>query len=221
MNALISLVVIGVFASMLTYLAFRLLQAQASRSAGKERESVKAEVAKYDNAINLVIEKLNLMVSFDEISELDKRKAQIGEEVKVEQQKVEQLQTSLSKLQEKVDVQEAKHAELKKGREDSQRIADDIREKKEILAAEYDKLQGDLAQSQSQVSELSNGVEMDDGQKNALNDIQASLKSMLDHMNEVQEANKLATQRFMNLETQYTELEKEFRKLIDKELSGE
>lgn len=78
-----------------------------------------------------------------------------------------------------------------------------------------------MEESRSRVSALTADAAFSDEQREVLERLGDSLKGMAKHLDSLIENHVQSTERFLNLQTQYSELEKEYRKLVDKELSGE
>ena len=100
-------------------------------------------------------------------------------------------------------------------------MADSVRARKEELKSEYVRLESELENSLSQLSALSSEVTLTSDQQIGIKKIHGALEKTREQLNLLNEIYTQAQSRFLNLEAQYGELEKEFTKLVEKELSGE
>ena len=203
------------------FATLKVLRSQASKEVGKERDVFKAEIAKFDDAIEVALSSLSGMSPLSDVRELEEKRKKIAADFDVERGKVTKLEGDLAALQKKVDKQEARHNELKKGKEDADRIADDIRANQEKLLAESKKLESELGQSKAQMSALVSSLPLDADQRAAIKEITDAVEKLGEQLKTLMEVNEVTSGRFLALQTQYSELEKEYRKLVDKELSGE
>jgi chromosome segregation ATPase len=219
--AVITLLVMLIGCTVALYAVLRYLRAEASKAVGKEREVFDIESEKLNGIIDGAIAKLGEMRSLDELNALEEKKAAIHSEFEAEKEKVKKIESELASLQGKVDKQEARHNELKKGKEEADRVADEVRSNKERLIAEAARLEQELVQSNSQMTTLAGELNLDAGQEAAFAEIQATLSNIAAQLSDSHKIHDHTSSRFLSLQTQYSELEKEFRKLVDKELSGD
>jgi chromosome segregation ATPase len=217
---LIVLILAGGLSTAAILFSVRVFSQQSSKSFGKDRDILKAESAKFDGIIERAAEYTRTMISLDEVKTIEAKKTQVLQVVAEERSRVKRVEQDLEQLQVKVDKQEAKHNELKKGKEDAERLADDIKANKERLLSEAKKLQDELQQSKSQMETILSEVDLNEEQISALKDITTSIEKMGAQMKELADIHTQSSGRFVNLQKQFSELEKEFRKLVDKELSG-
>jgi len=216
---LLTLLLTGSLATGLSFLVFRNLSKQATTSVGKERDVIIAEIQLFDEATERALEKLDKMVSLDEKMKFEQESATIQKSIDVERGKVNKIQKDLQSLQERVDQQEAKHSELKRGKEESDVLAKSLRDNRQKFVEEAISLAGScngvLAKFDSVSAKLS---------KESLQEIQEleeTFRMSSAQLTEFSEFYSRAANRFINLEKQYAELEREFRKLLDKALIGE
>jgi len=216
---IIFLVISGLVATGVVFFVFRTLSKQASASVGKERDVIANEIQIYDDAIERAVIKLDTMVSLDEKVQLAAEQANLQKALDVEKGKVKKIQADLQSLQERVDQQEAKHSELKRGKEESDALAKSLRENKQRLVDEAGTLSKACLEIVSGFSVVSSKISKE--QLAELEEIEETTKTASVQLKEFSEFYSRAATRFVNLEKQYAELEREFRKLLDKALTGE
>jgi len=219
--AFITLFIAGALTTGLVYYMFKRLSSQASVSVGKERDLIRAEVTKYDDAIANALTVLESMVSFDEQGKIEVEKAKLAASIEVEQGKVTKLEKDLESLQVRVDKQEAKHSELKKGREDSDKLAKTLRENRERVQAEATAMNAQLGSTITNLAAIAGTMKLDADALATLKALEDSMKVTGKQLVEFSEIYTRGATRFVNLEKQYEDLDKEFRRLVDKALSGE
>lgn len=220
MTAILTVFIAGIITTGIVFLAFRALSKQASASVGKERELIRAEIDKYDEARDRAIAALKEMVSLDEMAKIEADRVNLKQTVEVESGKVKKLEKDLEALQVRVDKQEAIHNELKRGKEDSDKLAAALRENKDRINEEAGALAVGLNQTITTVDKTLKGGQYG-GYQNELNNLESALQTTAASLTEYAEIYTRGATRFVNLEKQYEELEREFRKLVDKALTGE
>jgi len=203
------------------FVTLKSLRAQASKAVGKESDTVREQIRTLEGAIERSLSYVSPMAPLGEVKELEGQRGVILQQFEVEQGKVKNLEGDLQVLQKKVDKQEARHNELKKGKEDADRIADEIRTNQETLLLQTKRLESELDQSKAQLTAFSSNSALTADQKAGMAEIQATVEKLLVQLQALREVNEDTTGRFLALQTQYSDLEKEYRKLIDRELSGE
>ncbi len=181
---------------------------------------VESEIALVDGAMEQALSYVEDMLPLREAGERKAAIKDLEEQLEKENAKLAELDKKVEALQADVEVEEASHNELKKGKDEATMLAEELRATKDSLEAEAGRLQEELAQSLQHLESLSGEIEMTAEQKAALSKIGAALDSARAQFSSVAEIHSQAQTRFFNLEHQYLELEKEFTKLVEKELSG-
>jgi len=219
MLPIITLVISGLLATGIVLVVFRILSKQASASVGKERDIIATEIGLFDTAIERAVSTLGEMVSLDESQNLLQERAALEKSLEVERGKVRKIQNDLQSLQERVDKQEAKHSELKRGKEESDVLAKTLRENRQRFVDEASVLSKSCAELVEGFNAVSSKISKD--QLTELESLGEAARITSSQLQEFSEFYSRAANRFINLEKQYSELEREFRKLLDKALAGE
>lgn len=210
-----ALATVGIFV-----MTLRGLAAKSSGADGSDLQQRETRSTELSSQLDQALQYLAAMVPLGDALEREQQIAGLRQDLSAETKKLQDLEAQLGRMQGLVETAEAAHSELKKGKEDCDTLADDIRSRKEQLISEASKLENEIAQSKAQLSMLSEEVSLTKEQKAALNQITAALDNSQKHVSGLAEVYTVASTRFVNLETQYSELEKEFTKLVEKELSG-
>jgi chromosome segregation ATPase len=150
-------------------------------------------------------------------NELIQQREAFEDNLSNERTKLELLEGRLNEIQTKVSVEEQDHANLKVGREEATDLANSIRERKIKLEADHERLTDDLNNSINQLTALSGEIKLTPDQEIGFNKIKSSIKSSQEQMASLSQTYKQASTRFATLHGQYSELEKEFTKLVEKE----
>lgn len=217
---LLTLIICGALTTGGLFFVLRGFATRTKEGSSNDMDEQEQAVRKLDEEIQAALNYVSPMVPLADAVKREQDIAALRNEMAAESKKLGDLDGQLSKLQTAVEAAEASHNELKKGKEDSESLADEIRARKDDLASEAKRLEGDLVQSRAQLDVLSEEVTLNQQQKSALNSVTSALENASKQLISLNEIYTVASTRFTNLETQYRELEKEFTKLVEKELSG-
>lgn len=221
MVALISLFLVGALSTGAMFLIYRTLGKQASASVGEERGIIRTEISRFDEAISSALAKLADMVSLDEKIKLESEKKTVTSAIETENVKVKKLESQLTALQEKMDGQEARHSELKRGKENSDKFAAELNEAKDSVQSESGTIANSCVTLAETVAKASQNSKLSADQTVVIKSAQTILTDISNQLKEFTELYSRAVGRFVNLEKQYEELDKEFRRLLDQAISGE
>ena len=222
--ALIIAFIIGLACSVGAVLfAVKLFRAKQTKSIHSDKQGVVDEITKYDMAINAATESFANLVSLNEILAKQQVKARILKDLEVEKEKLEKKEKALEQAQGAVDIQEQRHAELKAGKEGSESLAKEIQETKEKLTEQSEHLKVLLGATKNQLSEYVSDKHLpaDSENSEAIERVQLSIDKVSTQLVELVEIHSMAGQRFVGLQRQFAELEKEYHRLIDREITGE
>jgi len=221
MYILITTAVAGIIFTIGVFLLDRFLSSKKGDSLGADVLVNEDEAGELGETLEKALSYTELMLPLDSALEKEAGIENLLEQLSAEREKLKALDKQVEDLQSSVEVEEATHNELKKGKEEAVSLAHSIAARKDELRAEFDRLESELEQSLSQLSALASEVTLTADQQIAMNKISSALERGRAQLNTLNEIYTQAETRFLNLETQYTELEKEFTKLVEKELSAE
>lgn len=131
------------------------------------------------------------------------------------------LDNHLKNQQAEVEEREKQQIKIKEGRQDCQRRADQIRESTDQLNSEFERLKTALLESREQVASLADQIELSAQQKEALDEVVAMLGQLEERHSALAKDHGTSTERFLSLENQYSELELEYSRLVQRSLSPE
>lgn len=185
----------------------------------KDAGELGAGIVELDDIIANLRNRIADMLPSAGYRELQAKLPVIQKELAAVQQNCAALETELASTKGFIANKEKLHNEIKKGRADNIKMADELIANKEALLNEMSVLQDQLADSKAQLDSLNEEVELTEAQKSALDEIKASLKATVTQLNELSVVYGQISKSFVTLEGQYQELEKEYRRLIEVELS--
>ena len=220
MTLLITAIVCGILYLGGMFLLSRMLKVRSGKSAGKDIEAIDDKIRLVDGAVTTTLPYIKEMVPLEDAQKKDQEIASFERQLAEEREKLGKLDKQVQGLQSTIEEEEGKHNELKKGKDVATELARDVRTNQDRLKAEFEHLENELSLSLAQVTALSGEITLTNEQQVGLQKIQNTLQLAQDHMNMLGDIYTQASTRFLNLENQYCELEKEFTKLVERELSG-
>lgn len=219
MLTLIITIVILIAASAVVLLLSKHLSEKASKIKDADTATIKNEIYHCDQATKKALSKLNTMVSLNDKIEVEQVINDQEFAIETEQARLTKIQDKLNTLKAEVARQEEKIAQLKKGKDESFRMAEEVRSKSEALETERNRLEAELNNSKDQMIALKSELELTSTQASAIDEIYKSIDEASARLVELADSHQIASERFLNLQIQYEELEKEYSKLIAKELN--
>lgn len=223
MLTIILILLITAFLSAVIYIGttkfwIPLLLKRLNAAIGENQQDTLSNIEQCDLAIEQAFTYIDGLSALDKLTDIEKRIDETEKSLVEEKQSLVAIEKELAESQTSVDEQEKKHNELKKGKEEAEKMADELRANQETLQAEAQRLQDELVASKNHMQSLSTELELTAEQQTAVDKIQASVDGVQSQLKDLCVAYDMSSQRFTNLEVQYKELEKEYRKLVDKEL---
>ena len=213
-------IIAGLVSTGVVLLALALFKKKITRAVGSDCEVVLTQNAEIAQAIDNVVKRLGEKTSFDEILKIEKEIKYLSDKVGAERHNVENLERRLHTAQETVDKKEAHQNQLKAGREDCDRVAGELAENKERLLLESERLKTELTQSNEQLELLAGELTLAPEQRAAFDGICHHLQQTSTHLAELIEIHSQSARRFLALQTQFDQLDKEYRNLVERQLDG-
>ncbi|MCB0346542.1 MAG: hypothetical protein KDD66_15595 [Bdellovibrionales bacterium] len=217
----IALVVAGGMATGAILVASKYLRGNLTKAAQADIDATKAKVAKIDRALEAAFSVIETMVPYDDVLSQQKEISGFEERLAKEKEALGKLEGSLAQSQDEVDQKESKHNELKMGRENSAKIADELKANRDRLIDETEALESQVSDAQTHLASLKGSTNLTKDQKAGVEEIASGLEKSKNHLSELKEVFEQASNRFVNLQAQYSQLELEYRNLVEKQLSGE
>lgn len=220
---IITLVSAGVCVGILfgaLHFGVKLLSKRQSSGASDQIHTIDKSIDELNSAIESALNQFAELISADELDSLDNAKSELDANLKTVQKKLQSLELALQNKQIEVDKAESTHNELKRSKEAAEVLADELKASKSKLDAEHAALEGELNQSLTQLEVLSTELKLNPQAEAGMNKIRNSLINSQTQLKNLVQIYRQGSTRFVNLQTQYRDLEKEFTKLVEKELSG-
>lgn len=210
----------GLLSSGAVFFFIRTLKKKSLESTGQDMSASEGRITELDTAMEEAFKHVEAMVPLSEGKALEAKIAETMKQFGIEHAKLDTLEKALAKAQKGVDTEESAYNELKRGKDDAEQLADKIRGDSEKVEGETKRIENEIKQSKDQLLSLGSEVALTADQKKSVDAIAGSLNDSTNRLKTLIEMYTVASQRFVNLQTQYMELEKEYRKLVEKELSN-
>jgi len=217
---IVTLVVAALIANVSVIIASRAVDGKVRKSLDKDRGALEATISAVTQELQLALDEASQMMPGEDLRKLSKDiqiiQAQIGRESK----KLETAEGRLKILQTSIDDKEAAHNSLKVGKEESEQMAAQLLAYKEQWVAEGKQLEAKLAESRVHIDALSTELELTEGQKSILAEFLKSLDGAQEELREAVQLFEHSTERYLSLQHQHSEMEKEYKNLLEKQLAN-
>jgi predicted nuclease with TOPRIM domain len=177
------------------------------------------EIEKIDTAINNALEYASELVTFDEAIERQEKEKVMKEELNKQISLIATLEGKLDELKLEVEETEKEYNEIKKGKESAREVSDSIKSSKDSLKSENDTLQEGLAEVMNTLKEFSSKTKLNANQEAGFKVITGNIEAANNQLESLVTSYKQSSSRFLNLHEQFDDLEIEFSKLVEQELS--
>lgn len=179
---------------------------------------LESEIGKINESIANALDYSTRLVPLESALERKREEKEIRAELEKELNTLKQLEIKLTSLQTEVEIAEASHHEIKRGKEASGELSKAIKDSKDKLEKENIKTMANLDLSLDQLSSLSKGLTLNKDQDTGMKIIFNGISNSKKQIQTLVQAYKQSSGRFINLQAQHQDLEKEFTKLVEKEL---
>ncbi len=196
------------------------LSKQNSSGAAEQGEDLQEKIVEITGAVDEAVASFSPLLSADALEEIEQTKAEFDSKLNEVKGKLSTLEKSLSAKQKDVDKAESSHNDLKRSKEAAAILADELKEAKDRLESEHKTLEEELTKSLSQLEVLSSELNLNPEAEAGITKIQNALENSRAHLKNLIQIYSQGSNRFINLQGQYRDLEKEFTKLVEKELTG-
>jgi chromosome segregation ATPase len=204
-------------------LSQRMLAVQRrDKNTSTDRSLVKIDkqIKVIDELLERAISHLESQVSLNDLFSKQDELQEAKNRVVALEEKQKKIDAQLAKMQEDQAREEAAHNEIKKGKEGFLALAKELRQNKDTLENERATLEREFEQSVVKLTSLSSEISLTDEQQKALDEINQMLNDTKVQLKQQVDVYRQAEKRFENLQKQYSDLEEEFARLVDLELSG-
>jgi|GEM_PF-6035935 len=220
MSILVTLVISGALASLALWAMKRLYEKRLKSVTTQSTEELENEIASLDKRIKAAVENLSELGSGKDLEQLSVEVLVARDRILSSKSHVEEIESNLRAREIEVDRRERQHNSLKVETSESSDLVDEIKARAEQLSVEKERIHLHLLESQSQMLSLESEVELTQAQQQALAEISASLKSLGEQVQMLAASHHTASDRYVSLQKQYVELEREYRRLIEQQLNA-
>jgi uncharacterized phage infection (PIP) family protein YhgE len=172
-----------------------------------------------DKTIQEILAYASELLPFDEAIERQEKEQLLKEELNKQLSILAKTEGQLNELKLEVDETEQEYNEIKKGKESAQEVADNIKNRKNSLKEESESLQNGLADVTSSIREFATKTKLNANQEAGFKLILGNIEAANKQLETLITSYNQSSSRFLNLHEQFNDLEVEFSKLVEKELS--
>jgi chromosome segregation ATPase len=213
-----SLILIAPLFYGLKFLIKKVYTQTTSESSTKIPE-INIQITKSDDMIH---EDLSYTQGLLPLSDALKRKEQeqnLKNELIKSEKIIFELEKNLSALKSEVDETQNEYNKVKKGKESGDAISENIKTRKNELKNENDSLQKNLLESLNGIESFSKSTRLNQNQEAGVKMIIGNIQDANKHLETLINSYNQSSSRFLNLYEQYSDLEVEFTRLVEQELS--
>ncbi|HMO16727.1 MAG TPA: hypothetical protein PKA63_02630 [Oligoflexia bacterium] len=187
--------------------------------ASERLKEIDSKLASLDPIVEKAVEYAENLDPLSLAIERRNRESELKDGLSKELAKLADLEKKLANLQKQVEVAEESHNELKRGKEESESLAKLIKERKKELENENENIKTEIEKYLAQITSLATTKKLSSDQNAGTKIIFNSLTNASKQLETLSSSYNQASTRFLNLQTQFSDLEKEFTKLVEKELT--
>ena len=215
---LLSIVLVAVFGAGIFFIA-KFLTGRRLKAMDEEKEAMRAQIKRFDSAIEEARGYVKNLTPRDEIIALTAKTELILKEIETSEKRIAELNEKLSRSKSSIAGEEQKLNVLKAGTGERAQMAEELKNASEQLKSELARLESELANSKTRMKDLAGEIELSEAQTLKMEEISASIEQAGQQLSQLGQAYEIAADRYVNLQAQYGELEKEYGKLIQKEIA--
>ena len=218
---ILSSVIGGIFFILVLFLLDKFLAKKYTGVATDGLKTIIPEIEQLDVSLVAAREHLATLEPISKLIEVKEREKSINEALEEQQVIFNKLESKLKDMQVKVEGAESAHNSLKKEKEESVNLAAELKDRNVKLDQDNNTLQSELSQSLGQLTLLSSEIKLTPDQEAGFKKLRASVTAANEQLKTLSGTYKRSSGRFTALFAQYSDLEKEFTKLVEKELGGD
>ena len=222
MVGVITLLICGLVTTAVIWLMLKRVGNPSSQKGSRKKsiESTPEDAKKLDTTIARVINAIEGMTPLPEITAKENELANLKEKLEEKVRWMSQLDAKVAELQAEVNQANEKQLALKKANAERADFANNIRADRERLELELNQSKDQLKQCQEHLSSLSQEVNLDVEQTSSVDNISNSIVETDQRLAVLEQVYKTTLDRFLGMESQFAELEKEYQRLKDKVTEG-
>jgi hypothetical protein len=172
-----------------------------------------------DGAIEKAVQYASDLVPFNDAIERQEKEKIMKLELDKELSALAVLEIKLNELKLEVEENEKEYNDIKKGKESSQELNEAIKASKSGLTSQNIELQNKIENTLNNISTFTTKTKLNPNQEAGFKLINNNIKNANKQLGILIQSYNQSSTRFLNLYGQFNDLEMEFSKLVEKELS--
>jgi len=188
----------------------KLLREFSPQFAGKQQA-----VSQLDSALEAILSKADQLVALDEVEELRKKADELRLSFEDMQSQMLVLRASADKEIAAAEKELAEFVALKKNISESRKLAREVKAKRDKQLEEAVQLDGQIKQSQMSMEEAVK--EVPEEHQETIKKLSETYQDAVEQLITLREIQAQGVKRYLNLQQQYEELDKEHRELLASE----
>lgn len=180
---------------------------------------INQKIKSIDTATVQALEYAEELIPFDEAIERQEKEAVMKAELNKQLSTLSNIESKLSDLKLEVEETEKEYNEIKKGKESAQEVSDNIKSKKDSLKSENLALQNSIKEVFDALKSFTSTTKLNPNQEAGFKLITENVQLANKQLESLVASYNQSSGRFQNLHDQFNDLEVEFSKLVEKELS--
>lgn len=213
-----SLILIAPLFYGLKFLIKKVYTQTTSESSTKIPE-INIQITKNDEIIYKVLSYTQGLLPLSDALKRKEQEQNLKNELIKSERIIFELEKNLSALKSEVDETQNEYNKVKKGKESGDAISENIKTRKNELKNENDSLQKSLQESLNGIESFSKSTRLNQNQEAGVKLILGNIQDANKQLETLINSYNQSSSRFLNLYEQYSDLEVEFTRLVEQELS--
>lgn len=219
MNILLA-VILGILSGAAALSVAFFIKRKANYGIGQERKELKITLAGIDQDLQSLTKESEKLISRKQLEGIRKRRLALSQEMDTARNLAVELEEKVRAAQRSIKEREATQSKLKAVKVGEENKIAEIITTYEALNGESIDLERKLAESMKQLDSLEGEAQLTEKQKEALAKLSEVLSSAGERMRELITEYDTINKRILELQQQYLDLEDEFKRLVEQQLSS-
>ena len=213
-------VIIGILSGAAALAVAFFIKRKANYGIGQERKELKITLAGIDQDLQSLTKESEKLISRKQLEGIRKRRLALSQEMDTARNLAVELEGKMRAAQKSIKEREAAQSRLKAVEVGEENKIAEIITTYEALNGESIDLERKLAESMKQLDSLEGEAQLTEKQKEALTKLSEVLSSAGERMRELITEYDTINKRILELQQQYLDLEDEFKRLVEQQLSS-
>ncbi len=219
MNILLA-VILGILSGAAALSVAFFIKRKANYGIGQERKELKITLAGIDQDLQSLTKESEKLISRKQLEGIRKRRLALSQEMDTARNLAVELEEKVRAAQRSIKERESAQSKLKAVKVGEENKIAEIITTYEALNGESIDLERKLAESMKQLDSLEGEAQLTEKQKEALAKLSEVLSSAGERMRELITEYDTINKRILELQQQYLDLEDEFKRLVEQQLSS-